>query len=99
MRKFQDIIFKKTQTGYGDIIYDKAYNESFHAKLGSLQYNASLAITDAIKGSSTGKIYEELGLETLKSRLWYRKMSFLYKVLKNESPSYLFQNITNAQHQ
>ena len=60
---------------------------------------ASLAITGAIKVSSTEKIFEELGLETLKSRRWYRKMSFLYKVLKNESPSYLFQNIPNAQRQ
>ena len=91
--------FVRPHLDYGDIIYDKAYNESFHAKLESLQYNASLAITGAIKGSSTEKIYEELGLETLKSRRWYRKMSFLYKVLKNESPSYLFQNTPNAQRQ
>ena len=91
--------FFRPHLDYGDIIYDKAYNESFHAKLESLQYNAALAITDAIKGSSTEKIYEELGLETLKPRHWYRKMSFLYKVLKNESPSYLFQNIPNAQRQ
>ena len=41
---------------------------SLHAKLESLQYNATLAITGAIKGSSTEKIYEELGLESLKSR-------------------------------
>ena len=47
-----------------------AFNESFHAKLESLQYNATLAITGAIKGSSTEKIYEELGLESLKSRRW-----------------------------
>ena len=32
--------------------------------------------------SSTEKIYDELGLESLKSRLWYKKMSFLYKVSK-----------------
>ena len=25
---------------YGDIIYDKAFNKSFHVKLASLQYNA-----------------------------------------------------------
>ena len=53
---------------YGDIIYDKAFNESFHAKLESLQYNATLTITGAIRGSSTEKIYEELSLESLKSR-------------------------------
>ena len=50
----------------GNVIYDKAFNESFHAKLESLQYNATLAITGAIRGSSTEKIYEELGLESLK---------------------------------
>ena len=78
---------------YGDIIYDKAFNESFHEKLEYLQYNADLAITGAIKGSSTKKLYEELGLESLKSRLWYRKMSLFYKVFKNESPRYLFNTI------
>ena len=86
---------------YGDIIYDKAFNESFHEKLESLQYNAVLAITGAIRGSSTEKLYEELGLESLKLRRWYRKMSLLYKIFKNESPGYLFNTIpnNNAQRQ
>ena len=39
-----------------------------YGELESLQYNATLAITGGIKGSSTEKIYEELGLESLKSR-------------------------------
>ena len=69
--------FIRPHLDYGDIIYDKAFNESFHAKLESLQYNTTLAITGAIRGSSTEKIYEELGLESLKSRHWYRKMSFV----------------------
>ena len=68
--------FIRPHLDYGDIIYDKAFNESFHAKLESLQYNATLPITGHIKGSSTKKIYEELGLESLKSRRWYRKMIF-----------------------
>ena len=42
--------FIRPHLDYGDIICDKAYNETFHAKLESLQYNASLAITGAIKG-------------------------------------------------
>ena len=83
--------FIRPHLDYGDIIYDKAFNESF--QLESLQYNATLTTTIAIRGSSTEKIYEELGLESLKPRLWYRKLSFLYKVLKNESPSYLFNTI------
>ena len=77
----------RSHLDYGDVIYDKAFNESFHAKLESLQYDTTLAITGAIRWSSTEKIYEELGLGSLKSRRWYRKMGFLYKVLKSESPS------------
>ena len=41
-----------------------------------------MAITGAIKGSSTEKSYEELVLESLKSRRWYRKMSFCIKFSK-----------------
>ena len=60
--------FIRPNLDYGDVIYDQAFNESFHAKLESLQYNATLAITGAIKGSPTEKIYEEFGLESLKLR-------------------------------
>ena len=61
---------------YGDMIYNKAFNETFHAKLESSQRTATLAITGAIRGSSTEKTFEERGLISLKSRRWYRKMSF-----------------------
>ena len=94
--------FIRPHLDYGDIIYDKVFNESFHDKLESLQCNATLVITGAIKGSPTEKIYEELGLDSLKSRRWYRKMIFLYKVLKSQSPSYLFNTkptSNNRQHQ
>ena len=37
----------------------------FQAKLESLQYNATLAITGAIRDSSTEKIHEGLDLESL----------------------------------
>ena len=50
---------------YGDIIYDEAYNETFHQKLESIQYNACLALSGAIRGSSREKLYHELGLESL----------------------------------
>ena len=39
------------------------------------------------------KLYNELGLESLRNRRWYRKLSFLYKVTSNQSPSYLFNVI------
>ena len=38
-------------------------------------------------------LYNELGLESLRNRRWYRKLSFLYKVTSNQSPSYLFNVI------
>ena len=43
---------------HGDIIYDKAFIESFQPKLESIQYKAILAITGAIEGSSIEKLYQ-----------------------------------------
>ena len=50
---------------YGDIIYDRAYNTSFHQNILSVQYNPALAITGAVRGTSREKIYQELGVESL----------------------------------
>ena len=41
---------------------------SFHQRLESLQYNAALAITGEIRGTSKEKLYNELGLESLQKR-------------------------------
>ena len=56
--------FIRPNLNYGDIIYDQAYNASFHQKLELLQYNTCLAITGAIRDTSREKLYEELGLES-----------------------------------
>ena len=40
---------------YGNIICDQPHNASFHQKLESLQYNACLAVTGTIHGSSREK--------------------------------------------
>ena len=42
---------------YSDIIYGQAYHVSFHRKLESIQYDAALAITGAIRGTSKEKLY------------------------------------------
>ena len=78
---------------YGDIIYDQAYGALFHQKLELLQHNACLAITGAIRDTSRGKVYEELGLESLQLRRWFRKLSCFYKLFNNEHPHYLFKLI------
>ena len=64
---------------YGDIIYVQAHKESFHQKLKSIQYNAALAITGAIRGTSREKLYQELGLGSLQKRRWYRKLCYFLK--------------------
>ena len=65
--------FIRPHLDYGDIIYDKAYNSSFHKNLEKIQYNSAIAITGAIRGTSKEKLYQELGLESLEKRRWYRK--------------------------
>ena len=59
----------------------------------SILYNAALAITGAIRGSSREKLYQELGLESLQQRWWYRKLCYFFKLIKSKSPNYLFNNI------
>ena len=59
---------------YCDITYDQAYNVSFQQKVESIQYNTAVAITGAIRGTSKEKLFEELGLESLQHRRWYRKI-------------------------
>ena len=78
--------FIRSHLGYRDIIYDQAYNVSFHQKIDSIQYNAALVITGAISGTSREKLYHELGFESLASRRWYHKLGFFYNVFKTQSP-------------
>ena len=85
--------FVRPHLDYGDVIYDQHYNSSFHQKLESIQYKAALAITGDIRGSSREKLYQELGLESLKQRRWFRKLCYFFKITKNQSPNYLFDKI------
>ena len=75
------------------MIYDEAYNKTFHWKLESIQFNACLALSRAIRGSSREKLYHELGLESFQRRCWYRKVCLFYKIFKENKPVYLFNLI------
>ena len=44
---------------YDCIIYGQAYTNFFQNKILSIQYNAALAITGAIRGSSRQELYQE----------------------------------------
>ena len=50
-------------------------------------------ITGAIQGTSRNKIYEELEIESLRARRWYRRLSCMFKIMKKEAPSYLIKLI------
>ena len=85
--------FIRPHLDYCDVIYDKIFNESWHKKLESAQYYAALAITGAIRGTNTEKLYQELGLESLQNRRKLRRLSLFYKIYNDQSPLYLYNLI------
>ena len=48
-----------------------------------------------IKGASTEKLYQELGIEHLRLRRWFSKLCLIYRILLYLSPPYLFNLIPN----
>ena len=107
LQKFQGILsrtsliaiyklFTRIHLDYGDIIYDQTFNESFHQRIESRQYNTAIAINGAIRGTSSEKLYQELGLESLRSRRWLRKLCLSYKIDKNKSPSCFYSSIPGS---
>ena len=51
-----------------------------------MQYNACLVITGVFKSTSKERLYQELGLESLKDKRRRRKLCFFYKIVKRLSP-------------
>ena len=47
-------------------------------KIESVQYNACLAITGAIRGTSKKKLYDELCLESLQLSCWFKNLYYFY---------------------
>ena len=64
------------QLDYGDVIYDRAFNQSFQNKLESVQYNAALAITGTITEAYRGGV-DGCGRPPLS-----KKVPFLKKKIK-----------------
>ena len=81
--------FVRPNLDYADVIYDSPSNELLSRKIESVQYNAALAITGAIRGTSRSKLYAELGLEELSKRRFCRRLLFFYKIINGHSSSYL----------
>ena len=90
--------FVRLHLDYGDIIYDQQYNESLNQKIEKIQYNAALAITCAIKGTSQSKLCNELVFESLKFRCWFWKLCTFYKIKTTRVPEYLFDLTPETNH-
>ena len=89
--------FLRSHLDFADVIYDQPNNKTFCDKIESIQYNAALAITGAIRGTSKEKLYKELGLEYLSSRRWFKRLSLFHKIFHNNCPSYLVNVIPKRQ--
>ena len=100
LRKLQNIIprnslltisfsFIRPHLDYGDIIYHQPNNGSFCQKIESIQYQAALAITGAIHGTSQAKLYKELGIESMKPQAMVQASVYFFKIQSSGLPQYL----------
>ena len=77
--------FIRPHLGYAAIIYDQAYNASFHQNGKRKMKNFKFIWKE--------KLYEELGLDSLQLLRLYRQLSCLYKLFSSESSHFLFKLI------
>ena len=49
--------FVRSHLDYVKVLFDQAFNASFHDKLESIQYSTCLALTEIIRGTSKEKLY------------------------------------------
>ena len=89
-------LFIRLHLDYGDVVYDQPSNDAFSNKLESVQYNAALAITGAIKGTSCEKLHQELGLEYLQQRRCMRRLCLFSKVASTKLPAYIYDIIPSV---
>ena len=88
--------FIRPHLDYGDIVYDQTNLSFLTDTIKLVQYNAALAITGAIRGTSKEKLYQELGFEFLKERRWLKRLCYLYKFVITKQPAYLFSYLYDS---
>ena len=67
-----------------------------------MQYEAALAIAGAKQGTSRDNLNQELGLESLKARRWYKRLCCMYKIKTEKVSNYLInlnQNVIQPSKQ
>ena len=83
-------IVYKTTSGLRWCSLWSAFKWCFSNKLEIVQYNTASAITEAIKGTSREKLYQELGLEYPQQRRWMRRLCLFYTVNSTKLPTYIY---------
>ena len=59
-----------------------------------VQYKATSAITGVIQDTSRDTIYQELGIESLKSRKLYKLLVCIFKIMNEKAPNFLINLIS-----
>ena len=70
-------------------------NYEFTNKIESVKYNAALAVTGCVRGTSREKLFLELGLTSLYDRRRLHRLTLIYKILNDLTPQYLRRFIPN----
>ena len=89
--------YVRSHLDYCDVIYDQPHNATFSRNIESVQYNAALAITGTIKGTSRDRLYQELGLESLKDRRRFRRLVYFFNIVHHYCPKYLSDLLPDKQ--
>ena len=78
---------------YRDAIFDQPNNSRLSEKNEIVKYYAASVIPGTIRGNSKEKLYQELGLKSLKDRGWLRQIPYLYKIILIKLLPFLYELI------
>ena len=84
--------FIRPHLDYGDIIYHQPNNRSLfqpNFKIESIQYQTALVVTVTMHGTSQTKLYNELGIESVKLKQWFWRLCYFFKIQSSSLPQYL----------
>ena len=85
-------LYVRPRLDYGDVIYHNQRMNMMNL-IEQIQYKAALVVTGCWQGTSRVKIYDDLGLESLSDRRWYRRLCLFYKIRNHETPQYLHDHL------
>ena len=81
--------FIRCHLDFDNILYDKDIICVFK-RWNPFSIMPVLAITVAIRDISKEKLFQELGLDSVQLRRWFRKLVMSYKICKRRNAQYFF---------